>query len=119
MPQVEVVYARGKRVPDHVRYSLRANLPTIVSSALHVEKEGMRLMRQDIGVRFREAGSDDILTHDVEIKITGNYYPERFKGLQKVRAPKIADEIDAMIPSNLSCYVWVVLEKAAFVELSR
>lgn len=116
MPQVEVCYCPGK-LTSKSRDRLRDMLPIIVASGLDIpEIEEMRLTPNDIGVRFQQAGLDDVLTHDVEIKITANLYPEREKKLQEGATNEIICKIQPLIPSGRTCYVWPNLVKAAFVE---
>lgn len=116
MPQVEVCYRPGKLTPAS-RNMLRQMLPIIVAGALHVqEKKEMHLTPNDIGVRFNQAELDDVLTHDVEIKVSANLYPEREKKLQEGATTEIVCRVQPVLPPGTTFYAWVNLVKAAFLE---
>jgi hypothetical protein len=116
MPQVEVFSGPGKLTIES-RDLLRKLLPIIVADALNVtEKKEMHLTPNDIGVRFRYAGPDDVLTHDVEITVSGNFYPERAEDLKEWRTPQIVRGVMPILQPHISFYVWVKLGEAAFVE---
>lgn len=115
MPQVEV-FSRPGKLTIESRDMLRKMLPIIVAGALDVpEKEEMRLTPNDIGVKFLYAGPDDVLTHDIEITVEGNFYPERHENL-KERTSQIISKVMPLLQVWVSFYVWVKLVQAAFVE---
>jgi hypothetical protein len=115
MPQVIVRYDQW-RISAECRKTLGLKLPVIVSEALDVpEKEEMRLTPNDIGVEFRPAGPDDILTHIVGITIEGNFYPERWENL-KERESEITIRVAPLLERQISFYVYVKLFQAVFVE---
>src|SRR4030042_3455457 len=113
MPQVKVFSRLGKLTIES-RDQLRKLLPIIVASALNVpEKEDARLHPNDIGVRFSYAKPDDVLTHDIEITVSSNFYPERHDNL-KERTSRIVRGVMPIFQTPVSFYVWVKLVQAAF-----
>ena len=117
-----VVQHRGPRgpVPEWMVAKLVKQLPWIVAEALDVEKNpDARIISNEIEVCVRESGELDINTKDLEIIIWANSYPERLANLEQ-RKDEILQDVRKFLGDhdrNLTGFVWVLLQPAAFGEL--
>lgn len=89
-------------------------LPELVAKSLSVE-EG-RLVPGEVGVRTRRADAMDILTHDVEIVVFANHYPEREAKVQEAAEEINTSVEDLLAGTGLRSYVWVLLTPGGFSE---
>lgn len=119
MPLVVVQHKAG-RLNEDMLQKLAESLPGIVANALNVkENEAARLTSSDVEVWVQESGKFDVNTKDLEIIVWANSYPERLSDLEfrKDVILKFVRWFLSDYDRNLSGFVWVLLQPAAFGEL--
>ena len=118
MPLVVVKHKAGRMLDDMLA-DLADALTEIVADALHTpENKGGELSPNDIEVWVQESGKHDIDTKDLEIIIWANEYPNRLANLvdRKDRIVRAMRKFLADYDRNLSGFVWVLLQPAAYGE---
>jgi len=119
MPLVVVRY-KEEQVLEDILTKLARELPDIVASALNTpEHKDGTLTPDDIEVWVQKSGKYDVNTKDLEIIIWANFYPERQTNLEG-RKQTIIDDVRTFFADydrNLSGFVWVLLNPAAFGNL--
>ncbi len=118
MPLVTVTHKAGKLTSGQ-RSRLALTLQISVAQALTVDcRKEAHLVRQDIEVRFKEFGPDDICPHDVAIFIVANHYPEREKNLSARRDSIVTDVSYFFHAQKMTVKgsVWVLLQPGSFTE---
>lgn len=121
MPLV-VIQHEADRELDYVVGRLSKEMPGIVARALDVEENpDARLTPDDVEVHVQKSGEFDTNTKDLEIVIWANEYPERLRNLDE-RKDRMVKEVRAFLVEyrsirNISGFVWILLQPAAFGEL--
>ena len=119
MPLVVVQHKAG-RITEQMLTNLAKAMPEIVAAGLNApENQDACLIPSDIEVWVQESGRFDVNTKDLGIIIWANSYPERLRNLDQ-RKDAIVQAVRKFLADcdrNLSGYVWVLLQPAAFGEL--
>ena len=119
MPLV-VVHYHPNIIPRDVILELANELPGIVADALNVRGNAdAHLDSSDVEVQVRAFGEYDVNTRSLEIIVWANLYLERQANLEE-RKDNILNAVRDFLEDynlNVSGFVWVLLQPAAFGEL--
>ncbi len=108
-----VLVSRSNRVNDDLFSKVMQILPFIISSNLDVPEHLLaRLTPDDIEIRVQESPFN-IMRHDIEVTTFATKFEARIYTGQ-LRSDKMALDLQAILPSGMTGFVWVVLVDAFF-----